>query len=305
MPHRLLLTLVLSPLLATACTSAAPTRLAAETPTFFRLTQQDAGLNPPSDEADATEGDSIADTAEAPMPTEPAAGDTAQDDEWTYGFTPYIWATSIKGSTTIKGVKSDVDESFGDILSKTDLGAMFFADARHGKTVLFLQNDYIAISDKDKVSGLTVDAKGSLYAGSLFAGHVLGEGNLDDPIVFVGLRYWHLYSDVKIKTGGTTLAKAKGKRDWWDPLIGLKKRWELDERWGLTASGNVGGFGLGHASSHTYGATIAAVRTSDGGDRFIAGWRHLRVYKTEGSGANRFEFRAKFTGPILGWSFRF
>ena len=48
-----------------------------------------------------------------------------------------------------------------------------------------------------------------------------------------------------------------------------------------------------------------AVRTSEGGGQFLAGWRHLAVNKTSGNGANRFEYKIRFTGPIFGWTFRF
>jgi hypothetical protein len=53
------------------------------------------------------------------------------------------------------------------------------------------------------------------------------------------------------------------------------------------------------------GSNLLAVRTSEGGGQFVAGWRHLAVRKTSRSGAARFEFEIRFTGPVFGWIFRF
>src|SRR5215207_8595803 len=38
---------------------------------------------------------------------------------WTFEFTPYAWATSLKGSQTVRGRTVDVDETFLDIVRHT------------------------------------------------------------------------------------------------------------------------------------------------------------------------------------------
>ena len=52
-------------------------------------------------------------------------------DEWQFSITPYLWAVGLNGDMTVKGVDSDVDESFGDILSNLDIALE--AHLRFGK----------------------------------------------------------------------------------------------------------------------------------------------------------------------------
>ena len=42
-------------------------------------------------------------------------------DEWRFSITPYLWAVGLNGDMTVKGVDSDVDVSFGDILTNLDI----------------------------------------------------------------------------------------------------------------------------------------------------------------------------------------
>src|SRR6516164_6194411 len=46
----------------------------------------------------------------APPPTIPA---------WTFSLTPYFWAVSLNGSTTVRGRTTDVNAGFFDILEHT------------------------------------------------------------------------------------------------------------------------------------------------------------------------------------------
>ena len=42
-------------------------------------------------------------------------------DEWQFSITPYLWAVGLNGDMTVKGVDSDVDVSFSDILTNLDI----------------------------------------------------------------------------------------------------------------------------------------------------------------------------------------
>jgi len=58
---------------------------------------------------------------------------------WQFSFTPYAWATSVNGSATVRGHKVDINESFIDILEKSDslLAWMSYFEARKGPFALF------------------------------------------------------------------------------------------------------------------------------------------------------------------------
>src|SRR5262245_66260881 len=52
--------------------------------------------------------------------------------QWQFSFTPYGWAMSINGDVTARGHKVDVNESFIEIVEKSDslLAWMSFFEAR-------------------------------------------------------------------------------------------------------------------------------------------------------------------------------
>src|SRR4029078_10259532 len=64
---------------------------------------------------------------------------------WTYSLTPYFWATSLNGSTTVKGRTTDVDAGFFDILDHTQFPKGLFqlaalGEARNGRFGLLYES---------------------------------------------------------------------------------------------------------------------------------------------------------------------
>jgi hypothetical protein len=66
-------------------------------------------------------------------------GTNASANGWQFSFTPYAWATSVNGSATVHGHKLDINDSFIDILEKSDslLAWMSYFEARKGPFALF------------------------------------------------------------------------------------------------------------------------------------------------------------------------
>lgn len=63
----------------------------------------------------------------------------ASASNWQFSFTPYAWATSINGSSTARGHTVDIDESFIDIVEKSDslMALTGYFEARKGPFALF------------------------------------------------------------------------------------------------------------------------------------------------------------------------
>jgi hypothetical protein len=289
-----------------ACATTATQAVAAGSAPLFRVSPPPHTSTP--DSPDRREfgapGGAAADFVHVSMPNDSSSADAAQADEWRFAIAPYLWAVSMDGDVTVKGNKAEVDLSFDEIFKKLDVGVLIAAEARQGDMVYQLDQTYLALSDDEKAGGVRVDADIAMYLGTLKMGHYVADGP-EAPMVFVGARYWHLDMDVEAKAGGATIARSKGDQDWWDALVGVEKRWILDDRWSVVGKGLVGGFGLGDASDTMWDATVLATRQSDAGNTFAVGWRHLVVDKDRGSGAKKFELDANISGPIIGWAFRF
>jgi hypothetical protein len=74
-----------------------------------------------------------------PQPREPLIEPAPPPSQWQFSFTPYGWATSINGSATAHGHTVDIDESFIEIVEKSDslMALMGYFEARKGPFALF------------------------------------------------------------------------------------------------------------------------------------------------------------------------
>ena len=76
-------------------------------------------------------------------------GDT--DDRWLVRIAPYLWATALDGNATVKGIKSDVDVSFGDILEDLSLAGMLLADFQKGRFGVAVNTVYARLTPENNV----------------------------------------------------------------------------------------------------------------------------------------------------------
>jgi hypothetical protein len=88
--------------------------------------------------------------ADVTMPTKASIAPAPVIQTWTYSFTPYIWATSLSGSTTVKGRTTDIDASFIDILNHTEFPkdlfqVAAFGEARYGRFGLLADIAYMKL----------------------------------------------------------------------------------------------------------------------------------------------------------------
>jgi hypothetical protein len=74
----------------------------------------------------------------ADLPVKAPIAPATEIDHWTFSLTPYFWAISLNGSTTVKGRTTDVDAGFFDILDHTQFPKGLFqlaalGEARYGR----------------------------------------------------------------------------------------------------------------------------------------------------------------------------
>jgi hypothetical protein len=239
-------------------------------------------------------------TASATAPRRPTlqgADEDVDEESWEVDIAPYLWATSINGSVTVKGTRSKIDSSFSDLLESVDYalqgGVLVSHDGIH-----FLGDLTYIVLDADASAGAAdVDISGHISIVQAAVGVDIN----DDPtlMAFVGARYW----DVTVKPSLTPGPNLSGSEDWIDPIVGARKIWPLKNQWEIQAIGDVGGY-VGDSSDLTWQAAILGVRKTDHGN-FVLGYRVLFVDYETGSGADKFKFDNTLYGPMVGWVFRF
>ena len=74
-------------------------------------------------------------------------------DEWQFSITPYLWAVGLNGDMTVKGMDSEVDENFGDILSNLDIALEAHFEVWKDKWGGFFDGTYVKLKTDAGTTG--------------------------------------------------------------------------------------------------------------------------------------------------------
>ncbi len=250
-----------------------------------------------------------------------AAEEKPAESGWEFTVAPYLWAISMKGDVTVRGLEADVDASFNDIWDELNFAFMLAYEARKGRWGLWGNTIYANLgnSDVEGPAGLTeIDPTVNAFWQELGGFYRLGTWGLADssdkktPSVtvdtFLGARYTYL--DTKIDFEGVFSGFANNIDDdktWFEPLLGVRTIWDLNERWVLTMAGDIGGVAFGSDFAWSATGLIGYQFSLFGEDdaRVFGGYRALSQDYTDGSGNDKFEWDVTLHGPILGLGIRF
>ena len=86
------------------------------------------------------------------VPTDPPP-----KDRWTFSFAPYLWGTSLDGDTTVKGVESDIDLAFRDIIEDVSGGVMALSTLRKGDFGIAVNALFVRLSPDAEVGPIESD----------------------------------------------------------------------------------------------------------------------------------------------------
>ena len=258
---------------------------------------------------------------------------------WTYKLTPYFWAPSLNGHSTIKGVTTDIDATFIDLLHrkipKELFGAMASFEARNDRFSIFSDFVYMKLGASGNASrhvtvgpllsaslGASANVNIEMVVAELAATYEIarwGSSASNTAVdIFGGGRLWWQRADADLLlTAGVTLAgftttgsrafSGAGDVTWIDPIVGIRLRHQLSPGHELVLSGDVGGFGAGSEFSwQAIGAySFDFAKTSSGVWSGMIGYRALYVDFSKGSGTTLYEYNMLQHGPIMGLSLRF
>jgi len=250
-----------------------------------------------------------------------AAEEKPAESGWEVTVAPYLWAISMDGSVTVRGLEADIDASFNDLLDEMNFGFMLAYEARKGHWGLWGNTIYsnLGNSDVEGPAGLNkIDPSVTAFWQELGGFYRLGTWDLADspgkktPSVtvdtFLGARYTYL--DTKIDFEGVFSGFVNNideDKSWLEPLLGIRTIWDLNERWVLTMAGDIGGVAFGSDFAWSASGLIGYQFSLFGEDnaRVFAGYRALYQDYTDGSGTDKFEWDVTLHGPILGLRIRF
>jgi hypothetical protein len=222
--------------------------------------------------------------------------------------TPYLWlaGTNTAIDTPLRRapvVDSDVGafEMLGHLDSVPIVGALEIRDGP-----LSLLGDVLHIPVSTTITTRNIFFTGGSAALSLNQGTALLLYHvLEQPVqsfdAGVGFRAWDFYSDLSLTGRGYyRSAYVSPSNAWADPLIGARFHRDFGDGLGLTAYGDIGGFGVGaHVDWQVIGTLDYQPKSWV---TLRLGYRSLNFDYTETGGLG---FDVHMKGPILAASFRF
>ena len=223
----------------------------------------------------------------------PAFGEEAKsNDNWEFNLAPmYLWAVSIDGDQTVKGITVDMDVPFSEIFDNLNGALTFHFEAvRKQSWGFFADLNYIVLNPEDGA----IDINYTQILAELAAFYRIIE---QDLVIdgFGGLRYSSM--DVEFELPGPR-GDIDQRKDWVDPYVGLRWHWKFAQKWATDLRGDVGGFGIG--SDVTLNAVGLLHFKPWKHVGFFGGYRALYQDYSTGSGNSKFAFDATMHGPVLG-----
>ena len=220
--------------------------------------------------------------------------------KWEFTVAPYLWLAGISGTVGVRGLTTDVDASFSDILNTLNFGFMGVFEARKNKFFLATDLMYLSIGETKTTTGplfssLKVDQKTFML--SPVAGYrlIAKEGASLDAIA--GIRFWH--TSTRLEAAPKLLAGRveESSKNWTDVIVGLRGQAHVSRIFSVMGRADVGGGGSDYTYQLFGGVGIDVSKKAT----LIAGYRDLFIKYTRGD----FLFDGSIRGALLGVAFRF
>ena len=236
------------------------------------------------------------------------AQDASAPGGYQFFVTPYLWMASVHATTlTPLAHEPEVNSSvsFIDMLSHLD-GAPFMGsfEVRYGSLGFLTDALHIPVSTSITTHDMFYQGGQAELKANTGTGIALYRV-LEDPVQFadagLGFRAWGFSASLSLNPGQLPAVSLNRSASWTDPLIGARYHRDLGNGFGLTAYGDLGGFGV---AAHTDWQVLGTIDYSlSPSSTLHVGYRSLNFNITGSEG--KFGFDVHMRGPILAGTFRF
>jgi hypothetical protein len=229
------------------------------------------------------------------------AEETVQEKNWEFNLTPlYLWMAGIEGDTTLGQKNNSTKADFSELFDNLE-GAFSINFSGMHKSNFGFMFDYVYLSvSANKVTrlGTNLDVGLTTTLSQLAGLYRFGsEQHAFDAVA--GIRYLGVEVDVSLGRLPISLSEEASIVD---PIIGMRYKWNIADKWDLKLYGDIGGFGIG--SAFTWQALWVVDFWPWQHVGFTGGYRALNHQFENEKGATTFELDLLLHGPILGVSFR-
>ncbi|OSP55911.1 outer membrane protein [Pseudoruegeria sp. SK021] len=228
---------------------------------------------------------------------------SAQDSDWVYTVTPYVWVPSLNTNIGTAVGEITADSSSRDTLDSLDFAFMGTINAQNGRWSVLADLIYADLStSKDTPFGrLFEEAKVEVQL-SAFSGYVgyrvleASQGSID---LLGGFRAYDLDMTLSLSPGTRPGRKTSLTDNWVDPLVGARGAYAFNDRWSVEAGFDVGG--TDRDSNFTWQALATLGYEINEHWSARGGWRYLDIEKSiDGQ-----DVTVELNGPVIGLAYRF
>jgi hypothetical protein len=223
--------------------------------------------------------------------------------DWQFTLGLYSPMMGLEGDVGIAGRSAAVDIPFKDVLKDLDGGFMAAMEVRRGAWSLTGDFIYLKLSDSSALSPTaSLSFRQEEILASLALGYEIYSNDRTRFELLAGAALTDQEAVLRFTNSTptrTSLLAVSGSKTWIDPLVGLRVRHEIAERWTFFARGDYGGFGV---SSDEYWQAIAGLsfRINERASLALA-YRTISIDYSQGG----FVYDTESSGPNLGVLFHF
>ena len=231
------------------------------------------------------------------------AEDAKPTKNWEFNLAPlYLWAVNMNGEMTVANQTLPVRLDFDEIFDKLEaIFTLHFEGLYKKKWGFLFDISYINIADQQTtpIGLFDVDFEDVMVElGAIYRFYDKG------PHAFEGLggvRYMDMDTELNIIGGPPPLpSRVESNQSWWDPILGVRYKWQISEKWRLNLRGDIGvGFGAGDTSDSTWNAVGLISWQPWKHVGFLGGYRALDQDYETGTGLNQFKYDMLMHGPVL------
>jgi len=223
-------------------------------------------------------------------------------EKWEKVISLYGWVPGLDVSIGTGFGDFESSPSGGDILSNLDMVFMGTFEGHKGRWGIVKDMLYVDLSESKSTPLGVLFANGKatvkVLAASGYVTYMFHESRTASYELAAGVRYFELDTKLALSAGTLPARTNVLKSDWFDPVIGIRGRWQIADKWSASAFADYGGF---KGSSETW--QVLGTFNYSINDNLEArfGYRHMDISKTV-RGA---DVDVGLSGPIFGLTYRF
>jgi hypothetical protein len=219
----------------------------------------------------------------------------AQTDDWRFTLQPYILGPAMDGKAAVRGIDAKVDVSIGDVVDELNIGFLGYVEAAKGDWAFGVDTNYM---DLDATQD---DRRTSANVSQTMVQPMLFYRVSDSFELLAGGRYNAI--KLSLESRFPALDGIARKKDWVDPIVGMRMTAPLGGSTRFSFLADVGGFGIGSDIAVQVRPMVSFGVSSS--TTIDVGYQLVYMKYDSGSGTDRFLYDVLTQGPIVGATFRF